>query len=394
MHVAPEEFDLFARSEKTPRCLNDYLSSDAPQFSVHAVSFENATLVSLGWAHITADSVGIGEVCNAWSLVLAGRESEVPPMLSLQYDLMELVAVRPGEEIKSQHRHPMADKEAKGFVMFLFVIRFILDMIFYSNMSSRTLFIPRTKFQRLRNMAVTELDSDPVDANGRPVIRDWHSGKPFLSNGDWITAFFTRMAALSLPGRSKRTICVMNVLNIRNRAPSALAPSQRDGTFVQNAAIISNTLLPAAHVNPSLSTGASLAKIAASLRADLVEQSREDTLRGTARLHLDGLRKSGRPPLFVDGSSFLVKLSNWTVARFLEIDFSPAVVANKGTEKAKRPTKGRSGRPVYQHTEPLSNFRAFTYAANITETPDGDIWVHGYLPSKTWAEIEQIVKAW
>ncbi|KAK2051371.1 hypothetical protein LY76DRAFT_675569 [Colletotrichum caudatum] len=65
-----------------PHTMNDFLTTDAPQLSLHVVSFQDATLVSLTWPHIATDGMGMGHLVHPWSLVLAGRHDEVPPMLA------------------------------------------------------------------------------------------------------------------------------------------------------------------------------------------------------------------------------------------------------------------------------------------------------------------------
>jgi len=71
-----------ARRSGGPKCLDDILNSDEPQFSLHVVSFQDAPLVFLSWLHIFMDAMAMYDVLNAWILVLNGREASVPPIFN------------------------------------------------------------------------------------------------------------------------------------------------------------------------------------------------------------------------------------------------------------------------------------------------------------------------
>src|ERR1700760_854346 len=54
----PQDFrSLACCRPDAPKTLKDYMFSDEPQLSVHVVSFSDATLVTLRWAHWQMDAM-------------------------------------------------------------------------------------------------------------------------------------------------------------------------------------------------------------------------------------------------------------------------------------------------------------------------------------------------
>ena len=118
--------------DSTPRCLEDYVNSDSSQLSLHIVNFTNATLVMLCWPHIAADAIGLREIAAAWGLVLAGREAEVPPMLSFQDDPMSTAGRDPG----FQERHFRQDILLERPWLIFWGLRYLLDTWFWPKMGA------------------------------------------------------------------------------------------------------------------------------------------------------------------------------------------------------------------------------------------------------------------
>ncbi|KAL5001377.1 hypothetical protein BDV10DRAFT_182610 [Aspergillus recurvatus] len=84
----PESFRAFAAPHDAPATLEDFIYEDKPQLSLFITSFNNATLVALSWPYTLMDVMGQQALLHEWSLVLAGRESEVPPMLGAREDVL------------------------------------------------------------------------------------------------------------------------------------------------------------------------------------------------------------------------------------------------------------------------------------------------------------------
>jgi hypothetical protein len=95
--------------------------------------------------------------------------------------------------------------------------------------------------------------------------------------------------------------------------------------------------------------------------------------------------------MFGDSDSYAMLFSNWTRARFFEVDFSPAVVPSRVEErKIETDWPGTlSGRPVYYHSQSLMpGPRTNGNWLCINGNTKGDYWVHGYLPPGVWTKID------
>ncbi|KAF5586548.1 3-hydroxyisobutyrate dehydrogenase [Fusarium pseudoanthophilum] len=64
----------------------DFIYHEIPQLSLHITLFNDAALVALSWPHTLMDVMGQQALLRGWSMVLAGRESEVPPVLGARED--------------------------------------------------------------------------------------------------------------------------------------------------------------------------------------------------------------------------------------------------------------------------------------------------------------------
>ncbi len=82
----PHIFVSLAASSDAPKITKDLLLGDTPQISLRITSFNNATIVALTWPHTLMDIMGQKAFVQAWSLVVNGRDSEVPPVLSAHND--------------------------------------------------------------------------------------------------------------------------------------------------------------------------------------------------------------------------------------------------------------------------------------------------------------------
>ncbi|KAG7418602.1 Acetyltransferase BOT5 [Fusarium oxysporum f. sp. raphani] len=249
----------------TPLSLNDYLKSDYPQLTLHVVSFTDATLVSLCWPHITVDATSLRDLGIAWSLVLAGRESEVLPMLSAGEDPM----AHAGDNPAFTKPYALEKQQVKGRRMYLFPLFYVLDLLRWRTLESKILFLPRKNVEQLRNQA--------LDSLGKT------SSPPFISEGDVIVAWLSIVVASALfPQGSRRPFTIGNAYDLRGRAPSLFPIESGKGAYVQNAVLPCWTIVPAKSMhNRGDST---LGTIALALRNSLKEQTTEASIHALARL--------------------------------------------------------------------------------------------------------------
>jgi hypothetical protein len=381
----------------TPVCLDDYLASDLPQLTLNVVSFTDATLVSLCWPHIAADAMSLRDVAMAWSLVLAGRKSEIPPMLSSRDDPM----VTAGNNLSFLGTHILEEQQIKGWRFFLWGLRFVFDLLWWWNMDTRTVFLPRKVVDQLRSNALASLAekaANNVSTGGQAA---------FISEGDVVTAWMSLMAASALlTPKSSRAVCISNAFDLRSRLPSIFPAQEKQGIYVQNAVFPCWTNIMAREL---VGKTDALGVAALRIRRSIKTQTTEAQIHALARLTRLSLDKTGLPPMFGDTSLFLITASNWSKARLFDVvNFGPAVQftqrasKNQGSTLAKnredvwRKTRAVceaiESNPVYYHVDNVSpNNMLARNAFFLTDTPNGDYWINGCFPIAVWKAIEGVL---
>ncbi|KPM44900.1 hypothetical protein AK830_g1651 [Neonectria ditissima] len=230
IQAGPAGFRAFAARDDAPETLDDFIHHDTPQLSLHITSFNDATLVALSWPHTLMDVMGQQALLHAWSLVVAGREAEVLPMLGAREDAV--CAAADACDVKEEFK--MGKLRLRGWTMLAFGLRFAWDLLWNQVVETRTVYLPKSAVASLRRQAEDDLD----------VADD--GSKPFVSDGDVLTAWATRAIASSQP--QPRPVALLHVVNARFRLPSLI---QAPGVFVQNMAVAAFTFL-----SPAVATGA------------------------------------------------------------------------------------------------------------------------------------------
>ncbi|KAL4911910.1 ankyrin repeat-containing domain protein [Aspergillus aurantiobrunneus] len=101
----PLVFRAFAAADDALATLDFFIYGDKPQMSLFITSFNDATLVSLSLPHTLMDVMGQQALLRAWSLVLAGQESEVPPLLNAREDAIGAAADMPVRATAVEYTH-------------------------------------------------------------------------------------------------------------------------------------------------------------------------------------------------------------------------------------------------------------------------------------------------
>ncbi|CAM1503471.1 Fc.00g010620.m01.CDS01 [Cosmosporella sp. VM-42] len=359
----PPGFRAFAAREDAPAVLDDFIFHDTPQLSLHITSFTNATLVALSWPHTLMDVMGQQALLHAWSLVLAGRESDVAPVLGAREDAICKAADAPVE----MEEFKLARKQLTGWSMFMFGLRFAWDMLCNSVVETRTVFLPQKFVADLRRQA----ESDLAAVDGGEKNR-------FVSDGDVLTAWAAHAVASSLP--QPRPVTVLHALNARFRLSSLV---QASGVYIQNMAVAAFTFLSAEVAMGPLGT------IALENRRHLMEQATEGQVLSILR-ELRGQSKTDSDPRMLCGDSdaVLLPFTNWTRADiFKAADFGHAVVCAGETT----PERGNPpGTMVFHHAQSM---RPSAGARNIVvvlgKDHSSNYWLTGLLLPSAWAVIEK-----
>ncbi len=205
--------------------------------------------------------------------------------------------------------------------------------------------------------------------------------KPFLSDGDIIYAWMTRLVIQSIDIAKNRTVVIMNAFGLRSLLSKDLLPAAT--AFVSNAAWAVNALIPAARIleNP-------LSYPANEVRCSLREHGTREQIEALAALNIKSVAETGRAATFGDSSTQLLVFSNWSRAEFFGIDFS-SVVVKQG--KKMEESCNKVGRPRYIHsnahfTNHFSGRHAF---AVVGKDAGGNYWFMGTSRTETWQKIEK-----
>ncbi|KAF2023880.1 hypothetical protein EK21DRAFT_94534 [Setomelanomma holmii] len=248
---------VLAKSPSNPEALADYISTGVPQLGLHIISFQDATVVTLTWLHTLLDAMGRHALLRAWTAVLEGRDDDVPEFLG--YDT-----------------NPLADLGATEVSQ---KDEFLLKKKLLGGLGMRT--SSRSKSRR------TSI-STPWSSRNSHIVMLGRERSPFISDGDILTAWFTRLIASTNPtvtsSSPTRTITIMNVLGMRDilRTAPPLLPRSTQGVYIHNcaAAIFSHFTVADFLAKP-------LGHIAAQLRSDLVRQSTREKVEAAARIARD-----------------------------------------------------------------------------------------------------------
>ena len=162
MHSDPSKFTIFARDKDTPLKFEEFTTADTPVLSIRIISFTDATLLSISWPHTFSDAMGITAIFDAWTLVLNGKEAQVPPLTGFDYDPLAVF----GSE--SRAKFVLADRQLKGLSMTLFGLRFILEPVWYPRDEARVLCIPAATLACIKS---TELQDITVEGQ-TPFLSD------------------------------------------------------------------------------------------------------------------------------------------------------------------------------------------------------------------------------
>lgn len=358
----------FEAREDVPMSTTDLCYCDEPQMSLHITSFQDETLVALSWPHILTSALGRQALMKAWSLVMAGRDDEVPPMSSAMDDPMEKLGrldTPPSEQ--EPFVLEQQNKRLHGLSFFKLALSTVWEMYWRPYMDVRIMFLPADFIARLRKTALQDLQSDqkgPVDASAPP---------PFVSEGDVISAWTSRILSRS---RQHCPIQAVTVVDIQGRFREAFTPGH---AYVQNTILAVFTLFGRGEART-----ATLGQQAHKVRETIVEQTTERQCEAFLRLG----RQLNHRPIFGEPDSTFLIVTNWTKAKFAEIiDFSPAV-ARRGVPEGQRRTE--PGRVVYHHPNILAPSVTFRDCLQVMgKDKEGNYWFKGAFLPEFWELFEQ-----
>ncbi|KAH6658522.1 hypothetical protein BKA67DRAFT_656711 [Truncatella angustata] len=403
----PDEFRSLFQREGAPTELNHYLDEDIPQIGLHIVSFKDKTLVTLYWPHTLMDALAKQAFLKAWVLVLQDRADEVALPVSAHSDPLSKLGIHPNEPHKLlAHRMSMLNLVGYG-----------LSTIsnFFNTKENRMVCVPAAFVKQLRSEAYADLVDDnaeissisSIDGQVSPSISSVDEAlspsvsssdgslslassassddtkpssvgslddQPFLSDGDVLCAWWTKLAVSHLPASSRRTICLNNAYSLRSALADDLLPSGRP--YISNAVAFVNVLLPLDDI-----VSKSLGHVASTIRQAIKELGTRNQVEAFTAMWRESSAKL--PPFFGDSGMHMVTFSNWSKARLFETDFS-AALANPGPADEKR----KPARPSY-----IQNCQFGLCLPNgfpiIGKDNDGNYWLSGYMNKGHWEQVDK-----
>jgi hypothetical protein len=308
------------------------------------------------------DATGQGALLRGWSLVLAGRESEVPPLLGARED-----AICAAVETDARNEEFKLDSiRLRGWSMFTFALRFAWDMFWNRVVETRTIFLPSRVIAELKRQAQEDLAQNQ---------------QHLISVNDVLAAWTARAVATSLP--QPRPVTLLTTVNARLRLSSL---AQASGVYIQNMVLATYTSLSAK------ATRGSLGSIALENRRHLTEQLTEPQVLALLRELRSEAQSSGNPQVLCGQSdALLIPFTNWTQADIIKsADFSPALVRTGETGQSRRNPPGSM---VFHHANAI---RQSPFIRNnvivLGKDHSDNYWVSGSLLPPTWVKIEEDVK--
>ncbi|KAF2762411.1 hypothetical protein EJ05DRAFT_506143 [Pseudovirgaria hyperparasitica] len=358
-----DSFEPLVRLRKdAPTRLEDWLYTDEPQLTLAIVSFEDATLVTVSWPHTLIDAAGLAYLLKAWSDILSGHVERVPAIAGFDTDPLETLGSKPIEE------HVMSKWRVKGFQIFLFIINYILDIIWYPKESGRAICIPPSVFQRIKEECATYISA----------AHSMHNVK--LTDGDVLSALIARLMCVNLP-HNNRTLSIVNVVELRRPlAEDLLLPGK---AYISNAVIGAVALTTVKDVFTQ-ALGATALKVRNAIRTQRTRAQVE-----TFMFFVQEAK--GMPVLFGDGNMKMVNVTNWTGAKFYETDFSAAIVGNN---VGPRSGDTVSGKPSYINVSGISNdFKRRGSAAVVGRDVLGNYWIIPWIKNNEWKKVEEYISS-
>ncbi|CAG8958394.1 hypothetical protein HYFRA_00011071 [Hymenoscyphus fraxineus] len=317
--VEAKKFVNLTRRPDAPSKLEDYLYSDEPQLGIHIVSFRDATLVSILWPHICGDASAAKAIFDAWSLVLQGRDDEVPPLHGFDNDPLAQLGSNPRE------KYSLVAKRLTVFQIIVFWIRHLFETLWWGD-EGRVMCVPASFITSQREKALQELASG---GHGNE--------KQFLSEGDVLCAWLAKLSISDLPKSSNRTVLISNALDFRGLLAKDLLPG--NGVHLGNAVMIVHAMSTVRDVSRM-----PISETALAIRRGIEHLGTRDQLEAHQALLRESIDKTKVPVVFGDATMNLIPFTNWSKAKYFETNFSGAV------RKVGKPLEERSngkGIPSY-----------------------------------------------
>ena len=302
--------------------------------------------------------------------MLRGREEEVPVFCPFDHDPLHTL----GQDHAPARNYTNLARVVSGFGLVLFGIRYLFELLWYRKIEEHPIRLPGRVMERMRESARQELATATAPDG---------AGKPFVSEGDVVVAWWVRTMIKALKPAPDRTIMVMNVFNVWGLF-SEWFPDGGAG-FIGNAFFYSYTLLVAGQVLRDTN----LDQTALKNREALVKHRTREQVHAMTAIQRTSLTRTA--PVVGDPKLVFMACTNQQKARFFETDFSAAVVS-PGVPLSER--SQALGRPSYVND--IEHFRGYptrNVVRIIGKDAAGDWWLLFKIRAGAWPVIHREVMA-
>ncbi|KAK2757087.1 hypothetical protein FQN54_005056 [Arachnomyces sp. PD_36] len=354
--------------------MNFWIQEQLPPLALHVTTFEDTTIVSLLWRHNISDGAGMADLVHAWSLVLACREDDVPPLLGTKENIIWQIGEKAVEEVNEEWC--MKGKSLGWFAVCKMLIKvFLRRRLVVPKFESRCISVPGAFIEQLKERALRQLDAKGIQ---RP---------PFLGRALLLRAWFLKKALEAEPSVSNVTL----VMPVNPRARLSQLQQNR-GVYVQN--MLSWVFLS---LSDEIIRGP-LARIAMEIRRQTLEQTTPGQIAAYfAFKHAQEEKRIPKEKLFYftdnPGNDFPTAYNDVGPLGVLEkADFGPAVV-NQG-DSALAHVRG-PGMPTFfmqrNLGKPVLGLDELRLPTIVCSGKDafGNYLLDGHLLRQTWESMEK-----
>lgn len=348
----PEDWAALSCGADGPKSLQDYIGSDRPVTGLHIVSFKDATIVTLHWLHAVADAMALKAILDNWTLVLQGREAEVPLLHGFDEDPLRELGCHPTEPFE------LAGSQLSAWGTASYVARNGYG-IFVGQKETRTVCIPATFLDKLRETALRELRE--------AGIKD-----PFLTDNDIITAWWSRLAFSHLP--PDKPVTIMQAMSARRALERDLLPP--DKLYVSNCLSFTSVLKTKKGVDQSLGL------LAGDIRRGINKHGTREQIEAYQNMVRANAWPLGPMPVFFGKSNMHhIGFSNWAKVKTYATDFSAASVKKRDTPL------------IPSFVSQIQTGIPYPDGFVITgQDSHRNYWLEGYRPAGLWAHVEKLLK--
>ncbi|CZR65591.1 uncharacterized protein PAC_15491 [Phialocephala subalpina] len=369
--VQPNPYDLINLGVRPdiPKTVEDMVNKDLPQISLHVTSFQDATLVGISWPHCVMDSLGYKAFLHGWSLVLGGRESEVPKLLGARHDVL-LEAEMEGLQ-NARKSFLLEPRRLKGAKLVLFVLRYLWNLFWNPAPEVKTIFLPKIALARLYNQCLDEISAEIPDIDEKPSISEESA---LLA---WLARFATSFKANTVP------LTILNFFNARLKLQSL---ADQGGVYVQNMACYSFTFL-----SPKLARGGMEAFIQEHQR-HIQEQTTEQQCLSFLRAYRRAT-ETGKSfkPFFGEPDAQILGFNNLSAANLIHtVDFSAAVLKHGKIAESRTPAGTMTCYYYHIINNRLGCGPDCIYM--LGKDYGENLWLIAALPARVWEKIEEALE--